>query len=323
MSYAVFSRTRTWSTHCKLGASAFLLMIAFSSHLTGSCGSGRGSFSAPPAEPKVVKVSTTRDGEKTRFFVDNQEFCEVTMTFEMGLVNLQGTTGFPYTATFPARQVTEAFELSPVNTNEQWEYRYTNYYKLGSNTARHDDSFRYQLPYASGRSFRVTQSYGGSFSHKGSNKYAIDWDMPQGTPVYAARGGLVVKTRDDSNRGGSSIKYDAYNNFVLIRHEDGTLGHYCHLQKGGCKVRAGQKVKPGDLIALSGNTGFSSGPHLHFCVFKTTNGRERASIPIKFIAAEGEGLTLLTGRNYKALQAPSTMARSSNGAAEQSDSLVQ
>jgi murein DD-endopeptidase MepM/ murein hydrolase activator NlpD len=323
MPHKVFSRTHVWSNTRKLFAGALLLLITASFHLAGFSEDGRGGFSAPATEPKLVKVSTTRDGEKTRFYVDNQEYCEVTMTFEMGLVNLQGTAGFPYTATFPARQVTEAFELSPINANEQWEYSYTNYYKLGSHTVRHDDSFRYQLPYAPGRSFRVTQSYGGSFSHKGSNKYAIDWEMPQGTPVYAARGGLVVKTRDDSSRGGSSIKYDAYNNFVLIRHEDGTLGHYCHLLKGGCKVHPGQKVKTGDLIALSGNTGFSSGPHLHFCVFKTMNGRERESIPIQFVAAEGEGLTLLTGRNYKALQTPSAMARSAVGAAESSGSVGQ
>jgi murein DD-endopeptidase MepM/ murein hydrolase activator NlpD len=138
--------------------------------------------------------------------------------------------------------------------------------------------------------------------------------MPEGTPVYAARGGVVVKIKDDSNRGGSSMKYDCYNNYVLVRHDDGTLGHYCHLKKNGVQVKAGQRVKTGDWIALSGNTGFSSGPHLHFCVFKTRNGRERDSIPIRFNAAEGDGLTLATGRKYKALQISSTLARSTTPA---------
>jgi murein DD-endopeptidase MepM/ murein hydrolase activator NlpD len=271
--------------------------------------SAQGGFSAPPAETKAVKVSTRREGERTCFYVENQEYCEVTMTFEMGLVNLEGNTRFPYTATFPPRQITEAFELTPVASDAQWQYSYTNYYKLGSSEAQHDDSFLYQLPYAPGRTFRVTQSYGGSFSHKGSNRYAIDWDMPEGTSVYAARGGVVVKVKDDSNRGGSSMKFDRYNNYVLIRHDDGTLGHYCHLQKQGALVKAGQRVAAGDWIARSGNTGFSSGPHLHFCVFKTRDGRERDSIPIRFIAVEGVGLTLATGRKYKALNLPATMAR--------------
>ena len=275
-----------------------------------------GGFSAPPVETRAVQVTTRREGDKTRFYVDNQEYCEVTMTFEMGLVNMQGDATFPYTATFPPRQVTEAFELEPKAADRQWEYSYTNYYKLGSSDAQHDDTYRYALPYAPGRTFRVTQSYNGRFSHTGSNRYAIDWDMPEGTPVYAARAGVVVKIKDDSNRGGSSMKYDCYNNYVLVRHDDGTLGHYCHLKKNGVQVKAGQRVKTGDWIALSGNTGFSSGPHLHFCVFKTRNGRERDSIPIRFNAAEGDGLTLATGRKYKALPTSSTLARSTMPAAE-------
>jgi murein DD-endopeptidase MepM/ murein hydrolase activator NlpD len=248
----------------------------------------------------AVKVTTERDGEATHFFVRNNELCEITMTFEMGLVNLKGTSELPFTRTFPPGQTTKAFTLSPIETKAKWEYSYTNYYKLGSHCAKHDDTYVYQLPYGGGSSFRVTQAYGGSFSHKGSNKYAIDWKMPEGTPVLAARDGVVVKIKSDSDIGGASLKYDRYNNYVLIRHDDATLAHYCHLQKGGCVVTPGQRVKAGEVIARSGNTGFSSGPHLHFCVFKTKNGRERQSIPVHFKTANAMAITLKTGRNYKA-----------------------
>src|SRR5258708_8531911 len=125
--------------------------------------------------------------------------------------------------------------------------------------------------------------------------------MPQGTRVQAARGGIVAKVKDDSDTGGSSMKYDRYNNYILIRHADGTLGHYCHLQKGGCLVKPGQIVEVGEVIAHSGNTGFSSGPHLHFSVFKTKDGRERLSIPVKFQTADEQSVTLLSGHTYKAL----------------------
>jgi murein DD-endopeptidase MepM/ murein hydrolase activator NlpD len=146
----------------------------------------------------------------------------------------------------------------------------------------------------------VTQGYHGSYSHKGSNEYAIDWQMPEGTPVFAARGGLVVKVKDDSNTGGSSMKYDPFNNYVLIRHNDGTLGHYCHLKKNGVTVKPGEMVKAGQLIAHSGNTGFSSGAHLHFSVFKTKDGRERISLPVKFQTADGKPVTLVEGKRYTA-----------------------
>src|SRR5436190_3460412 len=233
----------------------------------------------------AVKVMTRRDGTTTRFYVENDELCEITMSFDVDVLNLKSETKFPHTATFPPGKTTEAFVLAPTDTETNWEYSYTNYYKLGSSCAHHDENAVYRLPYAAGNRYKVSQGYSGSFSHKGSNQYAIDWQMPEGTPDFAARDGLVVKVKDDSNTGGSSMKYDPFNNYVLIRHNDGTLGHYCHLQKGGVTVKPGQAVKAGQLIAHSGNTGFSSGPHLHFSVFKTKDGRERISLPVKFQAS--------------------------------------
>jgi murein DD-endopeptidase MepM/ murein hydrolase activator NlpD len=243
-------------------------------------------------------------GGSTQFIVENSELSEVTMTFDFSTVNLKGDVTFPYTATFKPGD-TEAFTLSPLDTNHEWEYSFTNYYKMGSSVAVPDD-YVYSLPYAPGTTHRITQGYNGKFSHQGSNKYAIDWQMPQGTAVCAARGGLVVKVKDDSDCGGPSMKFDPFNNYVLIRHDDGTLGHYCHLEKGGVVVHPGQIVKTGDLIALSGSTGFSSGPHLHFCVFMAKNGRERESVPVKFRVTDGEALTLVEGQKYRApeMQSP-------------------
>jgi murein DD-endopeptidase MepM/ murein hydrolase activator NlpD len=260
-----------------------------------SLSEGKGAVST---DNTAVKVALLRTGETTRVYVRNLERSEITMTFDFSLVNLKGDVRFPYTATFGPGE-TEAFALTPADPDRQWEYSYTNYYKLGSMDAVPDD-FVYSLPYKPGSTYRVTQGYDGSFSHKGSNKYAIDWKMPEGTPVYAARGGLVVKVKDDSDQGGGSVEFDRFNNYVLIRHPDGTLGHYCHLRKGGVKVASGQNVQTGDLIALSGNTGFSSGAHLHFCVFKALSGRERESIPVQFKDASNNDITLVEGRKYKA-----------------------
>ena len=267
-----------------------------------------GRPTGPTPLQTAVKIVTEREGNATRFYVQNDEYCEVTMTFDMGLVNLKGNTTFPYTATFPAKKKTEAFEISPVQEGAKWEYTYTNYFKLGSNCARHDDSCVYQLPYAPGNRFKVTQGYNGKFSHKGSNQYAIDWDMPEGTLVHAARGGVVVRVKDDSDKGGPSLAYDRFNNYVLIRHDDGTLGHYCHLQKGGVLVKVGQTVAAGDVIAHSGNTGFSSGPHLHFCVFRTKDGRTRVSIPVKFRTSEVRAIILTSGHSYRAGEIQSASA---------------
>ena len=258
---------------------------------------------------KLVQIVTRRDGDTTRFFVENRERGEVTMTFDFDLTNMKPSKELPLTTTVPPNGTTEIFSLSPVDPDEPWEFSFTNRYNLGSAEAVHDDSYCYSLPYAAGKTYRVSQGYDGKYSHKGSNRYAVDWEMPEGTPVHAARGGLVLKVKDDSDQGGGNVSFDPFNNYVLIRHSDGTLGQYCHLQKGGAEVREGDIISDGDIIAHSGNTGYSTGPHLHFTVYKMKNGKERESIPVKFRTAADQPVTLEAGRKYTAL--PSYRGQSS------------
>jgi murein DD-endopeptidase MepM/ murein hydrolase activator NlpD len=253
-------------------------------------------------DPIAVKVTTQREGTATHFFVVNQDLCEVTMTFDMSLENMTSDQPFPCTKTLAPGKTTEVFTLTPTDPKSKWQYDYTNYFRLGSAGAQHDDRYVYLLPYSPGDKFKVTQGYNGSFSHRGSNKYAIDWKMPQGTLVRAARGGLVVRVKDSSSLGGGSLKFDPYNNYILIRHDDGTLGQYCHLAKDGALITEGQVVAAGDAIAHSGSTGFSSGPHLHFCVFENKTGRERVSIPVKYRTASDNAVTLIEGHTYRAAE---------------------
>jgi murein DD-endopeptidase MepM/ murein hydrolase activator NlpD len=278
---------------------ALLLLIAISLAAFSS--------SAAPAKPKSMNVLTTREGETTRFSIENLEETEITVTFELELKNLKGTTNFPFTAVFPPRKVTEAFKVFPADTNAGWNYSYTCRYTIGSTTVKHDNSYVYSLPYAPGASFKVTQGYNGSYSHTGPEQYAIDWKMPSGTPIHAARDGVVVKIKDDSDKGGPDRKFENAANYVLIRHSDGSIGNYAHLQKAGVKVVLGQKVKAGDLIALSGNSGFSTGPHLHFAVFKTKNGSERESIPVRFRTLNATAVTLFEGQSYGCPASSDTM----------------
>jgi len=251
---------------------------------------------------RLVRIYTTRDEDRTQFWVENKEHCEITVTFEVRTLNLKSTVELPCTATFAANSTTLAFELEPEDLSRRWEFSYTNYYKLGSHLARHDDAWVYHLPYPAGRRYVVTQAYNGAYSHKGPNRYALDWKMPEGTPVCAVRDGVVVKLREDSNTGGPSVKYDRFSNFILVRHEDGTLAHYCHLQHNGALVKVGERVEAGEVIGRSGSTGFSTGPHLHLCIFRTIDGRERESIPVRFQTAEYGAVMLREDGRYRAVQ---------------------
>jgi murein DD-endopeptidase MepM/ murein hydrolase activator NlpD len=138
-------------------------------------------------------------------------------------------------------------------------------------------AYRYPLPWRGGP-FRLSQGPNGNFSHTDSkSRYAMDIAMPEGTPIIAARSGRVVKTENAQAGRGN----DASGNFVRVRHDDGTEGVYLHLQQGSVSVRVGQRVAVGSPLALSGNTGNSSGPHLHFVVQRATEAG-LVSIPYEF-----------------------------------------
>ncbi len=256
--------------------------------------------------PGKLKVMTEREGETTRFLVRNYETTDMTATIEVGAVNMKSDVDLPQTVTVPAGKTVQAFTLTA--TNSDWSFNYTNHYTVGAQTAVHDDAYLYSLPYTPGTSFKVTQGYKGAFSHTGPDEYAIDWKMAEGTPVNAAREGVVVSVKDQFTKGGANRKYEDCANIVMVQHSDGTMAHYCHLAPNSAKVKVGQKVRAGDQLAASGNTGFTSGPHLHFAVFKARNGYGRQTIPVKFRTANASGVTLVSGESYRAAD-PSVLAR--------------
>lgn len=124
-------------------------------------------------------------------------------------------------------------------------------------------SFAYSLPYEKGKSFLLVQGYQSKiFSHRG--EFALDFKMKTGTKICAARGGIVISVREDSQKGGIGIKYLSEGNHVIIKHDDGTYANYWHLKYNGALVNVGDTVKQGQPIGLSGKTGFALFPHLHF-----------------------------------------------------------
>lgn len=123
----------------------------------------------------------------------------------------------------------------------------------------------------------ATFGKGGSmWSHKHSGQ---DFAVPVGTPVDAVSAGTVVKA--GPNGGGDG---PAYGNAIVIKHANNTYSQYAHLSK--IQVRVGEKVTKGEQIALSGNTGNSSGPHLHFEI-RTTPNYGSAVNPVSFLRTVG------------------------------------
>ena len=163
----------------------------------------------------------------------------------------------------------------------------------------HDDSYLYRLPYADAVSFPVIQSWGSPLSHTGTEFYTVDFRMPVGTPVHAARDGIVVSVQEQHERACWSSGCGRYANYVVIEHSDGTFAEYFHLQKEGVIVTRGEKVVRGQHIALSGNTGYTNTPHLHFGVYAPVSEGGRRSIDIRFVTTRGIVTRLRSGRSYR------------------------
>lgn len=162
----------------------------------------------------------------------------------------------------------------------------------------HDDGYVYRLPYADAVSFSVLQAYGSRLSHRGSEYYTIDFGMPEGTKVYSAREGRVVRSEDRFDVSCWRADCDRFANFIDIRHPDGTLGRYFHLQQGSVQVEVGQWVERGEPIARSGDTGYTNAPHLHFGVYRSVPGGIEQSIAVRFAVRGGLVGQLRAGARY-------------------------
>lgn len=161
-----------------------------------------------------------------------------------------------------------------------------------------DTSYIYQLPFTLGKKSFMAQGYNGVFSHRG--EFSIDFKLKKGAPVLAARGGVVLRTKDDSDKGGISNKYIFDANYVIIRHEDGSEAGYWHLKHKGVAVSEGDTVQAGQVIGYCGSTGYSSGPHLHFWVYMYKDSR-LYTVPTRFMTPKGPRY-LKAWRCYKAVE---------------------
>lgn len=134
-----------------------------------------------------------------------------------------------------------------------------------------DTSYVYALPYEEGKTFRVIQGYFSRFTHK--ERAALDFNMKRGTNITAVREGVVVRVKEDGTKGGLKSKYRSHGNNIVIQHPDGSRAGYWHLQHNGALVNVGDTVKKGQVIALSGKTGFAAVSHLHFLVWRSGGGQ--------------------------------------------------
>ena len=237
-------------------------------------------------------IFVEESGDQFAVLARNTKAFDITLGLTLELTNMsivaKAETGDNTLFVVPGKSQIVLLKLVKQDKFRKFQYEYSFSWLQGDVFAKHDNSLVYSLPYAPGQTFYISQSCDGSESHGSSgNQNAIDFAMPIGTPVHAARAGRVVNLHEVSISGGTStLNYDE-GNFVQLRHADGTTASYHHLRTMGVKVNIGDMVKQGDFIGYSGNTGFTSGPHLHFVVQKPDSARSTTSLPINWKTSRG------------------------------------
>ena len=148
-----------------------------------------------------------------------------------------------------------------------------------------DTSYVYWLPYEEDKCYTMIQGYFSAFSHK--ERAALDFKMRRGSKICAAREGVVVRVKEDSDQGGWNRKYRPFGNNIVIQHPDGSRGGYWHIQKDGAIVNVGDTVRKGQPIALSGKTGYAAFAHLHFLVWDFDKDNKWRQVPTRFQTVRG------------------------------------
>jgi murein DD-endopeptidase MepM/ murein hydrolase activator NlpD len=165
---------------------------------------------------------------------------------------------------------------------------------LKTGRIKDDSSYIYWLPYEKGSKYLFIQGANSSFSHKG--ELSFDFKMKKGSAICASREGTVIATKSDSDKGGLKNEFLSDGNHIVIKHQDGSVAQYWHLEQNGVLVKVGELVKKGQVIGLSGNTGYTAFPHLHFQIIGA-NGKE---ILPRFQTKKGV-IYLRPGRWYKSV----------------------
>jgi len=235
----------------------------------------------------ITLQKTKKDGLRS-YQVFNEYHAPVELRFF-----LKKSENVETTPVLPKKFVVEHGLSEPLFTVSQkskfrgWSYNLSYKYTVGSPFAQQGENAVYLPPFAKDAKFRISQAFNGKFSHHNDyNRYAVDIVMPLKTPIHATRVGIVVDVRNDFFKNGLTQSHKSRANKIRILHDDGTMASYVHLSLETVQVYEGLKVSAGQLIGYSGNTGYSTGPHLHFSIMQN-KGMNLVSIPFRFTTKKG------------------------------------
>ena len=210
------------------------------------------------------------------------------------LQNLEAHVGLPAERVVPPRSTETLVRLRRIQRDRPATAEASIAIDLGSSDTKADTDYLYAVPFGGPLPRELIQGFNGPYSHLGGMSYALDFAMPEGTPILASRPGIVLYVQDGFSEGGLNPDLLERANVVVVAHRDGSMASYGHLAPE-IPVSRGQRLREGDLLGRSGSTGFAGGPHLHFHVGLRLLRDPGRTIPIRLKGPEGRELSLVVG----------------------------
>lgn len=213
------------------------------------CGAGLAAAvarGAPDACSRgVVCLEAREEGGRVEVWARQLATYEITLTLTATLANMASSPPLPATRTLPPGFAGPLATFRPRDPGRETAWDYGFRWVPGRRGARHDDRIVYLLPWAAGARQFVTQGWDGPVSHGGESRYALDFDLPEGAVVRAARAGVVTGVEASHAAGGRDERLKEACNFVIVRHADRTDAEYLHFRRDGVLVRVGERVRAG------------------------------------------------------------------------------
>ena len=234
---------------------------------------------------EIVKINTTESDSGVSITAKNSSPSPAVLRFTSTGQNIESSCLHGCILDIASNQEITIDQINPVNSKTSWQYGIEYSSQLGKIVTHHDWDYVYWPAFKHGEKYYLSQGFNGSFSHQGIN--AIDFSMPEGSPVHAARGGQVLWVEQSFKTGGFKAIFKNKANYISIQHADGTQATYAHLMFNGALVKPGDHVVKGSHIGFSGKTGYAKGPHLHFEVSRITPAGELESLPFKIRSRHG------------------------------------
>ena len=234
---------------------------------------------------EIIKVNTVETAAGVSVTAKNITLSSVVLRFTTSGRNIDSACLQTCIVDIAAKQEIVIDKISALNSKKNWQYSTQYISHLGARVAHYDTEYMYWPAFKHGEKYYLSQGFNGNFSHQGIN--AIDFSLPESTPVHAARSGQVVWVEEAFKAGGLSAHFKNKANYISIAHSDGTQATYAHLKYKGSLVNPGDRVAKGQHIGFSGKTGYGKGPHLHFEVTRITPQGEYESLPFKIRSRHG------------------------------------